>query len=262
MLSNVIGLGRRNLLDKRDIQFSVEFVLACRSDHMGNTIRTCLACGSDLVFFASGGGGEGTRGLYECVQADCELRGMSQPERDGQSIAGFGSEGRITFIQQGPTSENEENLPSVVAHFENAMPTNFNFDIVRGAESGADLIARCEMCKAKIEIQVARAIDSGLARKNRHQAVAWAQYRPDEVVQRIIAVVDRKTNKYPESDRAQRVLALDASVDAVWTPILGGLDQMRSLMSGRGWRSIVLVGPAAVIALAGEDVGHWCGCRQ
>lgn len=229
---------------------------------MGNKFRTCVACGSDLVFFASGGGGEGTRGLYECAQEDCELRGMSQPERDGQSIAGFGSDGTITFIQQGPTSQNEENLPSVVAHLKGALPSTFGFDIVRGAESGVDIIGRCEMCKAKIEIQVARAIDSHLARRNRHQPVAWAQFRPDEVVQRVIDEVDRKTNHYPKADRAQRVLALDASVDAMWTPILGGLDQMRSLISGRGWRSIVLVGPAAVIALAGEDVGHWCGCRQ
>ncbi len=212
-----------------------------------------------MAFFPSGDG-TGPDGLFECIRADCKLRGMSQPEREGQSIVGFGRDETVTVIQQGPTSQGEENRSTVTARILSRLPKRYSIDPATGPERGADLVVSCKACDTKREIQVARAVDKDFARTSRASPVACKTIKPAEVIGRLRAIVDKKTNERTVTDRSKQILAIDAAVDELWTPILCGLESTREDLSGRGWLSIVLVGPEVVLRIDGQDVEQWCSC--
>jgi len=227
---------------------------------MVDNARKCAACGDGMVFFPSEGGFalEG-KGIHQCIRADCELQGMSQPEHDGHSIAGFGSDGTVTLIQQGRTSQSEENLPTILARISRCLPERYTIKLAVGFEVGVDIIVRCKICGAKREIQVTRAVDPGFARATCNSNVTWTTSEPAEVIKRLGAILDKKTKKHP--GRGDQVLVIDTAVDEMWTPILGGLEEMRSLLSGSGWYSVMLIGPLGVVRVDGEDLEQWCVCH-
>ena len=223
--------------------------------------RHCACCGDDLVFFPSGGGATlDGKGMWECVRKGCELLGRLQPERDGESIVSFGRDGSVNVIQQGPTSQNEGNLPAIRERLMARLPERFRIELRNAREDGTDLTALCNKCGSNRGIQVSRAADSDLARESSRSVVSWNTRKPAEVLERLREVVDKKASQRPARDCAEQVLAIDASVDAMWTPILGGLDSTRGFLSGRGWYSVVLVDPVAVVVIDGANPENWCSC--
>lgn len=222
--------------------------------------RYCAACRDEMVFFPSGGGTTGPDGLYECIRADCELRGMSQPEQEGQSIAGFGKDETVTIIRNGPVSQNEDNLSAVKARMQSQLPNRVIMFRATGAEIGRDLIVRCEICTAERDVQVTRAVIERFAQKSRDSKITSATFSAEELVECIRAIVDKKTKICPDAVRVGRILAIDATVDVFWTVILGGLEATRSFLSGRDWFSLVFVTHSAVVIIDGKEMEQWCHC--
>ena len=223
--------------------------------------RKCCSCKKSLHFFPSEDNSF-MAGIYNCVNEACELEGMQQPEREGQSIVGFGSDGNFTVIRKGSFSENEGNLPVVSLRLGRKLDNWLNVTPFDGPEAGVDLLLRCEVCNVTREIQVTRAIDPKFAKEMRSAEVSWRIYRLQELVDRLINVVYRKTTKHSNSDKEQQILLLDCPVDILWPVVLEGLTAAKQAVADTGWYSIAMLGPDNIIAITGSEPSDWCSCGK
>lgn len=226
---------------------------------MATKIRICASCKNELSFFPSEEDSP-SKGLYECTLENCDLLGMSQPEHDGQSIAGFGKDGSITVIRKGRVFQNEKNLPTVIARIKEKIPNHLAVHLVHGLETekGVDLTVKCSKCDSQKDIQVVRAVDPIFAKGCSTNEIFWKKYEATEVIQRLQKELDKKTLKH--NDRAKQILVIDTPVEAFWTPILGGLKATRNMLGHSGWWSVVILSPSAVVTIDGNEPMYWCNC--
>lgn len=224
---------------------------------MATKTRICASCKNGLSFFPSEEDSP-SKGLYECTLENCDLLGMSQPEQDGQSIAAFGKDGSVTVIRKGRVSQNELNLPIVIARIKGKIPNYLTVHCVDGPERGADLIVKCSKCSSQKDIQVVRAVDHIFAKGCSKNEIFWKKYEAKEVIQRLQNELVKKTSRH--IDRADQILVIDTPVEAFWTPILGGLSATRNMLGHSGWWSMVILSPSAVVTIDGNEPMCWCNC--
>lgn len=206
--------------------------------------------------------GTATEGIHYCVNRDCELWEMQQPQTAGHSIAAFGNDGSITVIRKGGFSQNEENLMGVRNMLVKHLPETIEIcKTVSDREMGADLVLSCSICEIKREIQVTRVLDSGYARTSGRSDVAWKKYSALQILENLLESISKKSARYSAFDIANMILILDPTVDVFWSVILRmNLTKLRDHLAENDWFSIVMLSPEHVIRLGGSDLRGWCNC--
>lgn len=231
----------------------------------------CRACGAHLASTPV----QDRPDLVEltCRSSECELRWVNQARRctrPGTLQVGFGETG-ITRLERRKPSQGEDNCWSVAEAmlawlgkgFEIAAPC-----AEKGSkrhpitERGFDFSIQ-EPCGHTTEVQVTRVPE------NDHFAELKAAHRRGEAVldershstliELIECAIRKKSERYPDGDRASRILAIDGRDPSVGLNF--HLTGVRFVNTAEvfGWRGVVLVIDERNTLLFGRD--SWPDCR-
>jgi len=174
--------------------------------------RTCLSCGAPLVAFETTLKGE-TAMTWECVEDDCDLCHSLQPVEGSRAGGGPLGDGRSRTRRLGAESSNEGNLDRVSRHLEAQLPDGYRV-VSEDLHPSVDLAIECQHCRARLNVQVVRAIDADLVEKAaRSTSMVWKDGSLEDRWDFVLKAIKDKSARYGADDRGKMVLIVDPEPD-------------------------------------------------
>lgn len=174
--------------------------------------RTCVSCGAPLAAFETTIEGE-TTVIWECVANDCELCHTLQPVEGNRAGGGPLGDGRSRTRRLAAEPPNEGNLDRVSRHLEAQLPDGYEV-VNEVLHPSVDLAIECESCRARLNVQVVRAIDADLAQKAAtSSSMVWKDGSLEDRWDFVLKAIEDKTARYGAEDREETVLIVDPEPD-------------------------------------------------